>query len=102
MSEKTKYNPFPLALHLAHMREIGQLQNIIKDLVNFIEEERDFWEWLEDGLGETRKELWERYEKFRDETEGSITPILRKRKKIINKTICCEPHPHNHNLYDYE
>lgn len=75
MTTETKSTPFPYGLHFAHMQENGQLQKENKDLVNFIEEERDFWEWLEDELGETRKELLERYEKFRDETEGSIAPI---------------------------
>lgn len=70
-----KTSAFPINLHLTHLNEIGQLQKENRELSNFIEQERDFWEWLEDEIAETRKELWERYEKHRDETDDSIAPI---------------------------
>lgn len=57
-------------LHFRHMIENGQLQKENRELTNFIEEERDFWEWYEGEYGETRKEVWEKYEKFRDEQDG--------------------------------
>ena len=69
-SSSFKMNPYEL--HFRHMSENGQLQKENKELVAFIEEERDFWDWFEDDIGETRKEVWERYEKFRDERDGVV------------------------------
>lgn len=32
-----------------------------------LERYQDFWEWYEDNYGETRNELWDKFEKWEDE-----------------------------------
>jgi hypothetical protein len=54
---------FDLNLHLNHLNEIGQLQKEVAELNYFISREQDFWEWYEEQYGESRKELFEKFEK---------------------------------------
>ena len=61
-----------LGIKINHMEQLDIASHIREerdDLKSTLAEYDDFWEWFEDEYGETKNEVWKKFDEYRDKLE---------------------------------